>query len=405
MTAYLNIEDFTIQSMEDVSPIKWHLGHTTWFFEELILCKFQKKFVRFQEKYNFIFNSYYESLGARIQRNHRGSLNRPLLKEVLAYRIYITEQMISLLETTDNQEFIEMVQIGIAHEEQHQELIYTDIKHIFFSNPLKPSFLNPNSQKKNIKLYNSYNVHEYSKSTIQETKEHTTSIGSLNSTHFCYDHETPSHQVYLYPFEIDTSLITNQEYLEFILDGGYKNFNLWFADAWELIQKKSWQHPLYWFQEDGEWFQFTLYGVEKLALNEPVCHVNFYEASAYAKWKNKRLPTEFEWESVAKKYPKELENAYLLNSNEFHPNSSTNSYNFIGNVWEWTSSHYEEYPRFKPYKYALSEYNGKFMNNQYVLRGGSCVTPNHHIRFTYRNFFQADKSWQFSGIRLCKDIQ
>ena len=400
--ARLHPEDTVIQSMEDVSPPKWHLGHTTWFFETFLLIPFLKGYTPYDKNFNFIFNSYYKQAGEHIFRGDRGLLSRPLLSEVYSYRKQVDSAIQSLLgtETKNPHEIHKRIEIGIHHEQQHQELILIDIKHIFFSNPTRPIYLPQTPPSPSGK-------------TQQVTREFVSFEGGLSligaeEDIFAYDNELPQHKYYIAPFRLSANVVTNQEYLEFIQDGGYQKADHWLSDGWDILKKEKWQAPLYWVKQDGVWYEYRLNGFSHLDLSEPVCHISFFEADAFARWANKRLPTEFEWEFAAKSFSS-LKNGEKGGENNFfendilHPVSEARSEpcrNLWGNVWEWSSSAYLPYPGFKPLTGALGEYNGKFMNGQRVLRGGSCVTPGSHIRLTYRNFFPPDKRWHFSGIRL-----
>jgi ergothioneine biosynthesis protein EgtB len=362
----LEIEDYIPQPVVDVSPPKWNIAHTTWFFEEMILKKHAADYKVFDERFGFLFNSYYNSIGERTQRDHRGSLSRPTVKEVFAYRKHVDEQMNNLLSGDVSQEVSDLITLGLNHEQQHQELFLTDLKYTFSVNPLFPP---------------------YRKDHAPEEAEPPASAGGwLNmedglyeigytGADFCFDNELSRHKVYLNDFSISDRLVTNAEFTEFIDAGGYSDFRLWHSEGWDWVNQNGISSPLYWqLQEDG-WYHFTLGGLRKLPANAPVCHVSYYEAAAFAEWKGKRLPTEFEWEAA-------------------------NSRFYWGKRWEWTNSAYLPYPGFKKPAGAVGEYNGKFMINQMVLRGASVVTPTGHSRPTYRNFFHPPLRWQFTGIRL-----
>ncbi len=403
ISSFLSTEDQQIQSMENASPIKWHLAHTTWFFETIILKSFDKTYELFDPMMNALYNSYYNSLGRLFPRHKRGMITKPNLEEVLAYREYVDKKMIGLLSqaTSISDELSYLISVGINHEEQHQELMLTDIKHAFFYNPLYPK-LNRNFKKVPSAVqpqgWLSLPGGVYEIGADKEKEE------------FSYDNENPLHKTYLEPFEIASSLVTNQAYIEFIESGGYEKALLWLSEGWAFVERNEVKHPLYWIKKEGTWYHFTLNGLEPLDPLAPVCHINFYEANAYAKWKDCRLPTEAEWEAVTKKkfpnervFREELEKGNFADNLIFDPVTlEADKYQFFGNVWEWTSSSYAPYPGFKTEVGALGEYNGKFMCNQYVLRGGSCATSKAHIRMTYRNFFSADSSWQFTGIRLAR---
>jgi ergothioneine biosynthesis protein EgtB len=394
----LETEDYVIQPADFVSPPKWHLAHTTWFFETMVLCKYVPDYKVFHESYNYIFNSYYESLGPRVGKEYRGTLSRPTVKDVFKYRFYVDEQMDMLLRREVLPEnLIELIELGLQHVQQHQELLIYDIKYILFSNPLKPAYFNKIPSRL-LKVSSTHSL------------EFVDFPGGINligygEEGFSWDNERPSHKVYFEDFSAGNRLVTNGEYLNFIKDNGYKTYNWWLDDGWKWLKQNSISAPLYWVEKDGEWFEFTLYGLNPLNLSLPVCHVSYYEAMAYAAWAEKRLLTEHEWESVAKTNQKTQKSGNFMESDFFHPiplnqNASVNQ--LFGDVWEWTSSSYQPYPGYTPYSGALGEYNGKFMVNQIVLRGGSCATPQDHIRTTYRNFFHPESRWLFSGIRLAQ---
>ena len=388
----LEIEDYVIQTTEDISPPKWHLGHTSWYFETFLLQKYKPGYKTFNELFNFIFNSYYETIGNRVKRSNRGALSRPTVKEIYEYRRYVDNHMLELLESPNiDFECVELIELGLNHEQQHQELLITDIKNIFASNPLKPIY-------NNLTLKQSTRIEPLK---FIEIKGGVHEIGSSN-IHFSFDNEKPKHKVLINDFKLHNRLITNNEYLEFINDGGYSDHRLWLSDGWDKICNENWNSPLYWEKLDDEWLIMTLSGQQKLNPFEPVCHVSFYEADAFSRWSKKRLPTEAEWEIAAQN--QENKEGNFLENNNFHPipnlDSKTKLSQMFGDTWEWTASAYLPYPGYKQPEGVFGEYNGKFMSNQMVLRGGSCATPKNHIRETYRNFFQCDKRWQFSGIRL-----
>jgi ergothioneine biosynthesis protein EgtB len=393
----LTIEDYVIQSMPDVSPAKWHLGHTTWFFETFLLQKYSANYSPFHELYGFLFNSYYETIGERWARANRGLLSRPTVKDVYDYRAHVDQHMAALLERApDDANFSFLVELGIHHEQQHQELLVTDIKNVLALNPLKPVYRPPQ-----VRSNQSFDA----VIDFQEFAGGLADIG-FDGAGFSFDNERPIHRVWLNPFLLQKRLVTNGEYLAFIEDGGYGDFRHWLSDGWATVQQENWKHPLYWENRDGEWFLMTLSGFRRLDRNEPVCHVSYYEADAYAKWAGKRLPTEAEWEHAAGNVENQIDSGNFVDTQNFHPVPSPrqNGLNqMFGDVWQWTQSAYLPYPGFQPEPGAVGEYNGKFMSNQMVLRGGSCATPRNHIRKTYRNFFQCDKRWQFTGIRLASD--
>lgn len=363
----LEIEDYVVQPIADVSPPKWHLGHTSWFFEEFILKPHKTGYKIFHEDFAFVFNSYYENVGKRVIRNDRGNLSRPGVAQVYDYRHYVTAEMKELLASEISPEVEELLLIGIHHEKQHQELLLSDIKYILGNNPLLPKYND---------VFQENPIQDFEEDRIS-IKEGIYEIGHNNPETFCYDNELGRHKVYLHEFEISTKLVTNGEYLEFMKAGGYKNFNLWHAEGWDWVQQNQIQSPMYWHEIDGEWHQYTLQGLQKINEKAPLSHVSYFEAFAFAQWKDCRLPTEFEWEAAQENFA-------------------------WGSRWEWTESAYLPYPGYSKAPGALGEYNGKFMVNQKVLRGGSVATPIKHTRATYRNFFQTNLRWQYTGIRLAK---
>lgn len=363
----LEIEDYVVQPIVDVSPPKWHLGHTSWFFEEFILKPHKPGYKIFHEDFAFVFNSYYENVGKRVIRNDRGNLSRPGVAKVYDYRHYVTDEMKDFLSEGISDEIKEILLIGIHHEKQHQELLTTDIKFILGNNPLLPkyndSFIENPRQ-------------DFEREWI-EMEEGIYEIGHGDSEEFCYDNELDCHKVFLNNFKISNKLVTNSEYLEFIDAGGYEDFNLWHAEGLDWVKQNNIISPMYWHNIDGEWHQYTLQGLKKLDLDAPLSHISYYEAFAYAQWKGCRLPTEFEWEAAQQHFE-------------------------WGSRWEWTESAYLPYPGYTKAPGAIGEYNGKFMVNQKVLRGGSVATSPKHTRYTYRNFFQTNLRWQFTGLRLAK---
>ncbi len=400
----LEAEDFIIQASSDVSPPKWHIAHTTWFFERMILQEYSEGYRVFHPKYNYLFNSYYNSIGAYQPRQQRGMLSRPTVEDIIAYRAYVDGQMVEFLKeerTPEDQRKIEaLVEMGLQHEQQHQELILMDVKYNFFTNPLLPAY-----QSKSLTT-------DVPENAVKETsfiqfEEGLVEIGHTGDG-FAFDNESPRHKTWLYPFELATRPVTNGEYLAFIEAGGYQKSEYWLSDGYATVQKEGWKAPLYWMKDDaGEWTIFTMNGVEPLRLDEPICHVSFYEADAYSRFIGKRLPTEAEWEWASRQVDS-VTKRNMMGSGTFHPvaveESETTLASMFGNVWEWTSSAYSSYPGSKPLEGALGEYNAKFMCNQMVLRGGACVTPDDHIRETYRNFFPPDKRWLFGGFRLAGDM-
>lgn len=384
----LSEADAQIQSMPDASPAKWHLAHTTWFFETFLLCKYLSGYQRKEEAFNYLFNSYYNGIGEQYTRARRGMISRPSLKEVIEYRRHIDENILTLINSNPDPEILYLVELGLNHEQQHQELFLTDIKHALYQNPLCPA-------------YHQRKVLEKSKPVPVQWVQFNEGVYEIgyNGKAFCFDNETPTHKVYLNDFKIASRPVNNGEYIEFINDGGYRRPELWLSDAWSYINQHTITQPLYWRKIDKLWFQFTLAGMEPVNLSAPVTHISLHEASAFANWADKRLPTEAEWEVAANSVNNQ---GYLLHLDTLHPQAvnETGLQQLIGDVWEWTSSSYNAYPGFTPYAGVVGEYNGKFMLNQYVLRGGSCATPATHIRKTYRNFFYSHQAWQFTGIRL-----
>ncbi|NRT15847.1 ergothioneine biosynthesis protein EgtB [Flavobacterium sp. 28A] len=358
-------EDYSVQASEFVSPPKWHLAHATWFWEEFVLTKYAVGYKVYNEDFSFLFNSYYNNVGKRVLRPSRGLMTRPAVDEVYKYREYVTEAMEAFLASNPNEQILAIIEIGLNHEEQHQELLVYDIKYILGNQPTFPVYENSYRTKP-----------ETQEGSFIKIKEGLYEIGHQENT-FCFDNELGKHKVYVSDFEISNKLVTNREYLEFITAGGYQDFNYWHDEGWSWVNSSKIEAPLYWYKIDNEWWNYTLNGLEKVALDLPVMHVSFYEAFAYSEWKGCRLPTEFEWEIASDQLQ-------------------------WGQLWEWTNSAYLAYPGFNKSPGALGEYNGKFMINQMVLRGGSVATPDGHSRKTYRNFFHPNLRWQFNGIRLAK---
>lgn len=394
----LKTEDYVIQTMPDVSPTKWHLAHTSWFFEAFILNKATENYKSINSLYAYLFNSYYIQMGERWYRPNRGILSRPTVKEIFEYRKHVDNHMLHLIDNCNEKTFAEfapVIEIGLNHEQQHQELLLTDIKHVLSHNPLRPIYSNK-VEENNSLIHKIYWI---------EFEGGVSEIGFIGNG-FAYDNETPKHKEFLNPFKIAHRLITNEEYIEFIEDGGYQNAVHWLSDGWTTVEQEKWNAPLYWEKKDGRWWNFTLNGFSEVKPDEPVCHVSLYEADAYASWKDARLPTEAEWEVAAADLSY---SGNFVESENFHPASLKNGNEealnqMYGDVWEWTRSAYTPYPGYKPLPGALGEYNGKFMSSQMVLRGGSCATSQTHIRKTYRNFFPPHSRWQFMGIRLAKDV-
>jgi len=391
----LQPEDMVLQPITDVSPAKWHLGHTTWFFETFILQKYYQDYPVFHTSYNYLFNSYYESIGERLLRSNRGNLSRPSVYEILKYREHVDHYIMELLQDHCEPEILNLLQLGLQHEQQHQELLITDIKYILGHNPLFPAYVERNESH--------FMQGEYVAAKYVEIPEGIYQTGYRGSD-FCFDNELPIHKNYINGFRFMDRLITNREYLEFIKDGGYSDFRNWHMEGWELVKNQNWEAPLYWMLQSGKWMEYTSEGLKDLAMHSPVTHISYYEATAFASWKGKRLLTEPEWEAAVSYLNIKPAGGNFLESDIFQPQPVTNSLQLFGDCWEWTNSSYLPYPGYKREAGALGEYNGKFMINQMVLKGGSCATPKNHIRPSYRNFFHADKRWQFTGIRLAEDI-
>lgn len=397
----LTAEDCCLQSMTNASPVRWHLAHTSWFFETFLL-KHDPAYQVFDEHYEVLFNSYYNAVGEQFPRDQRGLLSRPSLKEVIAYREYVDREVASRLEQGDAPEGVDVnsiVELGIQHEQQHQELILTDVKHLFAINPLFPVFRAadaPESQQ------------PPESAGWLAGEEGVCEIGH-NGDGFAFDNEGPRHRVFLEPYKLASRPVSSGEFLEFVEDGGYSRPELWLSMGWDVVRREGWQHPLDWYRDGSEWREFTLAGLRVLDATAPVTHVSYFEADAFARWAGARLPTEAEWEVATQELPVEghFADTLLANNAALHPvgmaaNIGIGFERMFGDVWEWTSSSYSPYPGFEAASGALGEYNGKFMCNQYVLRGGSVATCSTHIRPTYRNFFSPESRWQFSGIRLAK---
>ena len=401
----LQPEDYVVQSMPDVSPTKWHLAHTSWFFETFVVKAWMPRYRSEIPQYAFLFNSYYNAAGDMHRRDLRGLISRPTVAETYRFRDSIDQCVIQLLQDADDDQFAEIERVmtlGLHHEQQHQELLLTDIKHVFAQNPLYPVFRDavetPDA--------------DVPPQRFAEFEEAIVEIG-FDSSGFSYDNEGPRHRALVTPFLLSDRLVTNGEYLEFIDAGGYTRSEFWLSLGWTTVNEQRWQAPLYWIKQQDEWWNFTLSGLRRVNESEPVTHISYFEADAYANWAGARLPTEFEWERAAADLPIE---GNFVDDRRFHPaplsvgaastpsRSENGLHQMFGDVWEWTRSAYLPYPGYRAAPGALGEYNGKFMCNQMVLRGGSCATSRDHMRLTYRNFFQPEKRWQFNGIRLARDV-
>jgi ergothioneine biosynthesis protein EgtB len=402
----LEPEDCVVQSMPDVSPTKWHLAHTTWFFETFVLKRWLAGYQSEIPEYAYLFNSYYNAAGDMHRRDLRGLISRPTVKEARKYRSSVDSHIDKLLLGAEEKLFAEMepiMTLGIHHEQQHQELLLTDIKHVFAQNPLHPVF--GKVEPADSRLASKTRQNGGSTSFV-EFDEAIVEVGHSESG-FSYDNESPRHRVLVAPFGLASRLVTNGEFFEFIEAGGYRRPEFWLSLGWLTVNEQRWEAPLYWVKRDGEWWNFTLSGFRPVDESEPVTHVSYLEADAYANWAGARLATEFEWEHAAQDC---LIEGNFVETQRFHPQivATTDPDNHLaqmfGDAWEWTRSAYSPYPGYRAEPGALGEYNGKFMCNQYVLRGGSCATSRTHIRRTYRNFFQPEKRWQFTGIRLARDL-
>jgi ergothioneine biosynthesis protein EgtB len=397
LCAPLAVEDYVVQSMPDCSPTKWHLAHVSWFFETFLLKPNVASYQSPDADYVYLFNSYYNAVGDKYPRPRRGLISRPTVEAVYRYRAHVDEHVLDLLECCDNADFGKIspiVTLGINHEQQHQELILTDLKHMLSHNPLHPVYVAPRPESQS----------SAGSPRWVSFPEGVYWIGHTGDS-FAFDNEEPRHREFVHPFHIASRPATNADYLEFMRAGGYQQSDLWLSMGWATVQQEGWRAPLYWEERDGEWWQFTLSGFRPVNPDEPVTHISYFEADAFARWAGGRLPTEAEWEVAAEGVPMD---GNFAENGHFHPQPAAASdgsslRQVYGDVWEWTQSSYSAYPGFRTAPGALGEYNGKFMCNQYVLRGGSCATPRSHIRPTYRNFFPPDARWQFSGLRLAKD--
>jgi len=394
----LETEDYVVQTMESVSPTKWHLAHTSWFFETFVLRPHLDGYEPIDEQYAYLFNSYYIQAGERHCRDRRGYISRPTVAEVYAFRHHVDEHVDRLLTSVDaaqRRELAPLVELGIHHEQQHQELMLTDIKHVFSVNPLRPAYrdLQPPARTE---------VPELGWTAFEEGVYE---VG-YDGDGFHYDNETPRHKTYVQPFELANRLVTNGEFIAFIEDQGYQRPELWLSEGWSTVQERDWTEPFYWEQHDGQWYLYTLGGMREVNPGEPLTHITYFEAEAYARWAGARLPEEEEWEIAARSQPMQ---GNFVDEGRYHPVPLAEDANpdelhqLYGDVWEWTRSTYSPYPGYKPLPGAIGEYNGKFMCGQFVLRGGSCATSHSHIRPTYRTFFHPDEAWQFTGFRLARD--
>ena len=450
LCAPLAVEDYVIQSMPDASPARWHLAHTTWFFETFVLAQACPGYTPWHNDFGYLFNSYYNQIGAQYPRPKRGLLSRPGVAEIYDYRRTVDERMEAILSAGDGrvEPFLPTIELGLQHEQQHQELILTDLKHMLSCNPLFPVYrawpCEPAPPANTVELATEVGRNKPAPAGVSgkltgpmpetvASRPYSGLLQNLNSTvlappaplprlawvegksgvceighngdGFAYDNEGPRHATWLQPHALASRPIVNGEYLEFINEGGYGCPELWLSLGWETVRANQWEAPLYWVKVAGDWWHFTLAGLRPLDINAPVCHVSYFEAEAYARWAGARLPTEAEWETAASAYPLE---GHFVESGRHQPLPPTPLagkaplLQLFGDVWEWTSSPYSPYPGFSPAAGAVGEYNGKFMCNQFVLRGGSCATPQDHIRHTYRNFFQPEARWQFSGFRLAR---
>jgi len=392
LAAGLAPEDMVPQSMADASPTKWHLAHTTWFFETFVLTPALRDYRSPDPQFAYLFNSYYNAVGAQYHRPHRGLVTRPTVAEVRRYRASVDERVIELLEGGARVPH-DVVELGLNHEQQHQELLVTDLKHLFSHNPLFPIYRARTGQP--VAAAPSLDWSDFQPGVRE--------IGH-DGAGFAFDNEGPRHKVYVHAFRLANRLVTCGEYRAFMADGGYERPELWLSDGWGTVREQRWRAPLYWTERDGEWHHYTLAGLRAVEEAEPVCHVSYFEADAYARWAGSRLPTEAEWEVSA---ADARVSGNLVEEGHFHPIAAPGGAGapsqLFGDVWEWTQSAYLAYPGYHPARGALGEYNGKFMCNQVVLRGGSCATPRSHVRATYRNFFPPSARWQFSGIRLAAD--
>ena len=432
--APLSPEDMMVQSCAEASPVKWHLAHTSWFFETFVLCEFVAGYQPFAPDFKWLFNSYYRALGEMPEKKLRASFSRPPLDQILAYRSHVDAAICRLLEHNPEDRSLRCIALGLEHEQQHLELAATDIKHAFFTNPLHPAYAGPTPNTHTHRVAPAVEWLSFTPGStahpgvveIGFTPDSNAGLSDIDA--FVFDNETPRHPVYIAPFRLASRAVTCAEYLAFIQASGYTRPELWLSEGWDTVQAEAWHAPLYWHRDPATpsgWSLFTFHGFRPLedVCETPVCHLSFFEADAFARWSGDRLPTEFEWEFVAAQHPTAPSSSSakglssfaagggsalpnFLESNHLHPKpaaSAPGPQQLFGDVWEWTQSPYTGYPGYKPLPGALGEYNGKFMSSQIVLRGGSCVTPATHIRATYRNFFSPATRWQFSGLRLARD--
>jgi ergothioneine biosynthesis protein EgtB len=400
LCAPLEIEDYVVSTMSDVSPTKWHLAHTSWFFETFVLAPFDDAYVSPNPRYSFLFNSYYVQAGERHCRAKRGIVTRPTVREVFEYRAHVDAHMARLLRDVDGDPrhpAAPLIVLGLHHEQQHQELLLTDIKHVFWMNPLRPAYrptLDPSAHATAPLSWH-----------VVSPGVHRIGYDLESVADFAFDNESPAHRVFLDGCEIASRLVTNGEYLDFMQDGGYRRPELWLSNGWGAVGERRWNAPMYWERDGDAWSEFTLSGNEPLRATDPVCHLSYFEADAFARWAGARLPTEAEWEVAAADAPID---GTFVDAKRMHPapapRPSGRIAQLYGDVWQWTQSPYVAYPGYAPSAGAVGEYNGKWMCDQWVLRGASCATPSAHARLTYRNFFPSDARWQFTGIRLARNV-